>query len=128
MLDLSTGIFPSIVMDCQPHNLKGVVSRDHTKYTYLKQRIVHILQQLAEVLALLHNCRPKVHHCDVKPDNILLSEWLDVMLTDFGLSEEHKVSVISVTGGTAMGTHRCIVRGNAFHKRSLLVCMRLTAA
>ena len=55
-LDLSTGIFPSIVMDCQPYNLKGVMSRDHTKYTYFKQRKVHILQQLAEVLALLHNC------------------------------------------------------------------------
>ena len=115
-------------MDCQPYNLKGVMSRDHTKHTHLKQRKVHILQQLAEVLALLHNRRPKVHHCDVKPDNILLSEWLDVKLTDFGLSEERKVSVISVTGGTAMGTHRCIVRGNAFHKRSLLICIRLTAA
>ena len=91
MLDLSTGLLPSIVMDCQPYNLKGVMSRDHTKHTHLKQRKVHILQQLAEVLALLHNCGPKVHHCDVKPDNILLSESLDVKLTDFGLSEERKV-------------------------------------
>ncbi|XP_071736514.1 G-type lectin S-receptor-like serine/threonine-protein kinase At5g35370 [Rutidosis leptorrhynchoides] len=42
----------------------------------------------ARGLAYLHNgCEHKIIHCDVKPENILLSESMQVKISDFGLSK-----------------------------------------
>ncbi|KAF3444213.1 hypothetical protein FNV43_RR13903 [Rhamnella rubrinervis] len=42
----------------------------------------------ARGLAYLHSgCEPKIIHCDVKPENILLHDYSQVKITDFGLSK-----------------------------------------
>ncbi|KAG5473415.1 hypothetical protein LSCM4_03478 [Leishmania orientalis] len=47
-------------------------------------RCVRLLHQLAEALIYLH--RQRIVHNDVKPDNILLTEADNILLTDFGES------------------------------------------
>ncbi|XP_071736515.1 G-type lectin S-receptor-like serine/threonine-protein kinase At5g35370 [Rutidosis leptorrhynchoides] len=43
---------------------------------------------VARGLAYLHNgCEHKIIHCDVKPENILLNESMQVKISDFGLSK-----------------------------------------
>ncbi len=43
-----------------------------------------LLDQIASALALAH--RKSVIHCDIKPDNILLDEEYNALLTDFGIA------------------------------------------
>jgi len=44
------------------------------------------MRQISDALAYLHSCN--VVHCDLKPENVLLTEEEDVKLADFGLARE----------------------------------------
>ena len=58
--------------------------------------------QTAQALAHLHNdCNPRIFHCSLKPENILLNSILCVKVTDYGLSkimtrEEIQTSLMQV--------------------------------
>ncbi|PRQ56928.1 putative protein kinase RLK-Pelle-SD-2b family [Rosa chinensis] len=47
-----------------------------------------IVLGMARGLAYLHSgCNPKIVHCDIKPENILLHDDLQVKISDFGVSK-----------------------------------------
>jgi serine/threonine protein kinase len=48
---------------------------------------LRFLRQLLEPLAWMHMLHPAAVHGDLKPDNVLMTEQSDLVLTDFGLAE-----------------------------------------
>lgn len=44
------------------------------------------LRQMADVLTYLHNQSPPILHCDIKPENIMITPSGDAVLIDFGIS------------------------------------------
>lgn len=55
----------------------------HDKYTY--QHKIHIILQVAKALKDTHE--HDIVHRDIKPDNILVNNKLDVKLSDFGIAQ-----------------------------------------
>ena len=54
-----------------------------------------IALETARALASLHSgCHQKIIHCDIKPENILLNDHLQVKVSDFGLAKllDHETS------------------------------------
>lgn len=49
-----------------------------------------LLRDVASGLAWLHNMKPPVIHQDIKPDNVMIGENGDFMITDFGVSTHVK--------------------------------------
>lgn len=44
------------------------------------------IRQIADALRLVHSS--KMLHCDVKPDNIIITHDLNAVLIDFGISKQ----------------------------------------
>lgn len=62
------------------------------------------LKQLCEVIAYLHQQRPPVIHCDIKPQNIMITPEEDICLIDFNTSlifENAEMNALGVTHGYA---------------------------
>ncbi|KAM5574823.1 G-type lectin S-receptor-like serine/threonine-protein kinase [Rosa sericea] len=59
---------------------------------------------MARGLAYLHSgCEPKIIHCDIKPENILLHDDLQVKIADFGLAKllyDEKSKLLTTLRGT----------------------------
>ncbi|HET8853840.1 MAG TPA: protein kinase, partial [Ktedonobacteraceae bacterium] len=73
---------PFLVME---YASQGTLRQRHAKGTRLPvETVVHYVQQVAAALQYAHNQR--LMHLDVKPENMLLNERTDVLLSDFGLS------------------------------------------
>ena len=73
---------PFLVME---YASQGTLRQRHTKGTRLPlETVIHYVQQVAAALQYAHNQR--LMHLDVKPENMLLNERTDVLLSDFGLS------------------------------------------
>lgn len=52
----------------------------------LTQRL-NIAVDIIDALDYLHNhCQPPIIHCDLKPSNILLAEYMSAQVGDFGIS------------------------------------------
>lgn len=53
------------------------------------EKVIDYSLQLCEVLIYLHNMKPKaIIHKDIKPSNIIVTEYDRLVLIDFGISEE----------------------------------------
>ena len=62
------------------------------------------LRQLCEVIAYLHRQKPPVIHCDIKPQNIMITPEGDICLIDFNISliyEDAEMNALGVTHGYA---------------------------
>ena len=50
----------------------------------------HLIHDMASALAYLHNQKPPILHQDIKPENILIGDNGEYLLTDFGVSVKVK--------------------------------------
>lgn len=57
---------------------------------FKEKEIWHMLHDVASGLAFLHEMKPPVIHQDIKPDNIMLGDSGNYMLSDFGVSSHCK--------------------------------------
>jgi len=72
---------PFLVIEYAAH---GTLRQRHPKGTRLSlETIVHYVEQIAAALQYAHDQR--LIHRDVKPENLLLNERSDILLSDFGL-------------------------------------------
>ena len=55
-------------------------------YPFTEQNICYWLSQLADVLQYLHGQEPPILHCDIKPENIIITPRGDAVLIDFNMS------------------------------------------
>ena len=64
-------------------------------------KVIDYTLQLCEVLIYLHNMKPRaIIHKDIKPSNIIITEYDKLVLIDFGISEELGGVKGSLKGGT----------------------------
>ena len=70
------------------------------------------MRQLAETVASLHSRSPMVLHCDLKPQNILMTENFDPKLCDFG-SAKKRFTTLSIRNSVAHTTKG--VRGTPWY-------------
>ena len=71
-----------------PFCKKGSILKDVGKFT--EKQAWHLLRDVASGLAWLHGMNPPVIHQDIKPDNVMVAENGDFMITDFGVSTHLK--------------------------------------
>ncbi|GMP65355.1 hypothetical protein CsSME_00026182 [Camellia sinensis var. sinensis] len=76
----------------------------HQKLTLGWQSRRKIIMDIAKGLAYLHEeCRQKIIHLDIKPQNILLDEYFNAKISDFGLSkliDKDQSQVVTTMRGT----------------------------
>jgi serine/threonine-protein kinase len=109
ILDEEKSIFPSIIVELVPLKLTDVMA-DCEKYKITIAVKISIIKQLAKCLSDLHSRHPPVFHCDVKPENIMLTEDMTVKLIDFGLARAGSGSFASLPGsGGVRGTYGYLV-------------------
>ena len=72
-----------IVMEYLTRSLYRAIFVEEIEFSRsIKKTIVH---QIASALEYLHTCDPKIAHCDIKSENILLDKDHNAKLGDFGL-------------------------------------------
>lgn len=77
-----------------PFCKKGSILKDVGKFT--EEQAWHLLRDVASGLAWLHAMNPPVIHQDIKPDNIMVGENGNYMITDFGVSSHIKSTLRKV--------------------------------
>ena len=73
-----------IVMEYLPRSLFTAIFIDRTEFPESKKK--EIVYQMASALLYLHMHEPKIAHCDIKSENVLLDGNDNAKLGDFGLS------------------------------------------
>jgi serine/threonine protein kinase len=89
-------IYPTLVLELLPFSLADLLWIKVASTTLPRlndDNKLSILRQVAEVLAFLHNRFPQIIHCDIKPENIMLTGELVPKLCDFGVAKEIKGSL-----------------------------------
>lgn len=71
-----------------PYCKKGSILKMVGKFT--EKDVWRLLRDVASGLAYLHNMKPSVIHQDIKPDNIMIGDNGNFMITDFGVSTHIK--------------------------------------
>lgn len=71
-----------------PYCQKGSILKDVGKFT--EEQAWRLLRDVASGLAWLHSMNPPLIHQDIKPDNVMVADNGDFMITDFGVSTHLK--------------------------------------
>lgn len=71
-----------------PYCKDGSIIRNVGKFT--EEEAWRLIRDVASGLSWLHNMNPPVIHQDIKPDNVMIGENGDFMITDFGVSTHLK--------------------------------------
>lgn len=71
-----------------PYCKDGSIMRNVGKFT--EEEAWRLIRDVARGLSWLHNMNPPVIHQDIKPDNVMIGENGDFMITDFGVSTHLK--------------------------------------
>jgi serine/threonine-protein kinase len=66
--------------------------------TFTEEEAAALLAQLSDALAYLHSRNPAIIHQDIKPDNVLINEDGNFVLTDFGISSRMRHTMAKSTG------------------------------
>ena len=117
---------PFIVMELFSEiNLKQAMRRGPEPISY---QLGHIIEQASEALYYFHS--KGYVHCDIKPDNFLLSKDWEVKLIDFTISRKLKTGISKLFGGNkkkAEGTRSYMspeqIRGLELDQRSDIYSM-----
>lgn len=77
-----------ILMEYAPNgSLDTMISKHREEGRYLTEmQVLHNLQQLASALSFLHD-EARMMHRDLKPENVLVGQYGELKLADFGLSK-----------------------------------------
>ena len=95
-LEIDDGIFT--VMDyISGHDLMYYLE---SGYQFSEEQIVFWMKQLCEVLSYLHNRKPPIIHCDIKPGNIMITDEGNICLIDFNISldGENNKDLVGLSG------------------------------
>lgn len=117
--NMDGGKTPYLVLELyNEQNMKIVLREGHDKLAYYFQKIV---QQSAEALYHLHE--NGWVHCDIKPDNLLVSSDGDIKLIDFSIAQKIKKGISRLFGGSkAAGTRSYMapeqIRGKPLDERA----------
>ncbi|KAI8551252.1 hypothetical protein RHMOL_Rhmol06G0170800 [Rhododendron molle] len=80
---------------------RWIFRQEHTLWVESRKKII---LDVAKGLAYLHEeCRQKIYHLDIKPQNILLDDHFNAKISDFGLSkliDEDRSQVVTTLRGT----------------------------
>lgn len=116
---------PFIVMELFSEiNLKQALRRGPDPIAY---QLAHIIEQASEALYYFHS--KGYVHCDIKPDNLLLSRDFEVKLIDFTISKKIKTGLGKLFGGKSKveGTRSYMspeqIRGQQLDPRSDIYSM-----
>ena len=102
---------PYLIM---PYCSRGSLSKQIGKLS--EQELWHVLHDVAAGLAYLH--RNDIVHQDIKPDNILIDEQGNYVITDFGISTKARSTLRkSVIGGTVSGGTMAYMGPERFSKQ-----------
>lgn len=71
-----------------PYCKDGSIMRNVGKFT--EEEAWRLIRDVASGLSWLHNMNPPVIHQDIKPDNVMIGDNGDFMITDFGVSTHLK--------------------------------------
>lgn len=66
-----------------------------------QQQAVRVLLQLAKGVQQLHALR--VLHLDIKPQNVLMDQHGDAVLSDFGISQQTQITLNQSMPSTSVG-------------------------
>ena len=83
---------------------QGEPAADMTRF-----RLLQILHQVCLAISYMHS--QKVLHRDLKPQNIMIGEWGEVLVVDFGLAKIRGPAVSTVRTDVAENTSETVIQG-----------------
>ncbi|XP_047258921.1 LRR receptor-like serine/threonine-protein kinase EFR isoform X2 [Capsicum annuum] len=79
--------FKALVLDYMPNGSLEKHLYSHNYFFDIRRRLSIMMDVACALEYLHHGCSLPVIHCDVKPSNVLLDEYMVAHLSDFGISK-----------------------------------------
>ncbi|KAG8917837.1 Ankyrin repeat and protein kinase domain-containing protein 1, partial [Tulasnella sp. 417] len=73
-------------VDVAIKEFKAIIPRNRSSDLEALRRRTDTIYQAATGLYHLHSLTPPICHADIKPENVLINDWCEAALSDFGLS------------------------------------------